>query len=183
MNGATPGQRILTFIQKTRGEAIISRMNTSTTWIWAAIVVIVLGAGWYWYASSSAPNREAQVGTSDTGNTAVDANASSTATTSATVTFANGSFSPSSVTIAAGGTVRFVNESNGQMWIASNPHPVHTGYDGTAEAQHCAQDYAGPSPFDQCSAGNNFSFTFTKVGSWGYHNHANPGIGGTVVVQ
>jgi len=70
------------------------------------------------------------------------------------------------------------------MWVASDPHPAHTGYDGTSLAQHCA---TGSTPsFDECSSvakGSSYSFTFNKSGSWGYHNHANHSYAGTVVVK
>ena len=66
--------------------------------------------------------------------------------------------------------------------MASDPHPIHNGYDGTTLQQHCAQGYTGPAPFDECSPGTSFSFTFAKVGSWGYHDHLEASIKGTVVV-
>ncbi len=101
----------------------------------------------------------------------------------ATVTYSGHGFSPSTVTIAKGGTVTFVNQSSNKMWVASDPHPTHQGYDGTTRSQHCAQGYTGAKPFDQCSTGNSFTFTFTKTGSWGYHNHDLHQDTGTVVVQ
>jgi len=100
---------------------------------------------------------------------------------SATITFNGDAFSPSNVTIAQGGTITFTS-TGGPMWIASDPHPIHNGYDGTTQQQHCAAGYTGPKPFDQCSQGTSFSFTFSKVGSWGYHDHLNAGLGGTVTV-
>ncbi len=75
-------------------------------------------------------------------------------------------FNPSTLTIRAGTTVNFVNMSNTPMWVASNPHPSHTDLPG----------------FDEKGNGDSYRFTFTKVGTWGYHNHPNPTIGGTIVV-
>ena len=63
----------------------------------------------------------------------------------------------------------FPGGSGAKVWIASDPHPVHTAYPG----------------FDShtdIGAGESFSFTFDKVGSWGYHNHLNSTVRGTVVV-
>jgi plastocyanin len=102
---------------------------------------------------------------------------------SATVTYNGSTFSPSSVTIAKGGTVNFVATNGQSMWVASAPHPTHTGYDGTSESVHCAAGYTGPAPFDMCAAGTSFSFTFDKTGSFVYHNHLNTSAHGTVVVQ
>ena len=103
----------------------------------------------------------------------------------AAVTYNGDNFSPSTVTIAEGGTVTFTDTDTGpnpQMWVASDPHPIHNGYDGTSLQQHCAPGYTGAAPFDECSSGTSFTFTFTKVGSWGYHDHLNESLGGTVVV-
>ncbi|MBI3618430.1 S-layer homology domain-containing protein [Candidatus Peregrinibacteria bacterium] len=86
------------------------------------------------------------------------------------VTSTDVGFIPSSITISAGATVTFKNDGTGPMWIASNPHPVHTdypGFDAGRSVQH----------------GETYQFTFTKAGRWGYHNHLNPSQGGTIVVQ
>jgi plastocyanin len=68
------------------------------------------------------------------------------------------------------------------MWVASDPHPIHNGYDGTTVQQHCAAGYAGPAPFDECAAGTSFTFTFDKVGTWGYHDHLDHSVMGTITV-
>ena len=99
---------------------------------------------------------------------------------SATVTY-NGSFSPQEVTIKKGGTLTWINNSDGQMWIASAQHPSHTGYSGTARTAHCP-DKANTA-FDQCAGETgNYSFTFQKTGSWGYHDHLMPSAFGRVEV-
>lgn len=98
-----------------------------------------------------------------------------------TVTYTAGGFSPSEVTIERGGTVRFVNESGGTMWVASAVHPAHAAYDGTSLAKHCAPG-ATPS-FDQCSAGDDYSFTFDTAGAWRYHDHTHASKTGTVIVR
>lgn len=104
-------------------------------------------------------------------------------TSASTITYTNTGFSPKSLTVKAGTPVRFVNNSSSTMWVASNPHPIHNGYDGTTLAQHCAARAARS--FDECVAGGpgaSFVFTFTKAGSWGYHNHLHTADMGTVVV-
>jgi hypothetical protein len=75
-----------------------------------------------------------------------------------------------------------VDERGNPMWVASDPHPVHTGYDGTSRSQHCAAGYTGPAPFDECGAGTSYTFTFDKTGTWGYHDHISDESSGTVVV-
>lgn len=85
------------------------------------------------------------------------------------VVFSAAGFSPNPVTVKAGTTVSFVNESSGGMWVASDPHPAHTLLSG----------------FDQKSgveSGSAYDYTFTKIGTWTYHNHLVPTAKGTVVV-
>jgi len=92
-------------------------------------------------------------------------------------------FSPATVTVKAGDSVTFVNDTSSQMWVASAQHPTHTVYDGNNLSTHCAASYTGDAPFDQCADGKTFTFTFDKVGTWKYHNHLVNGQFGTVVVE
>lgn len=100
------------------------------------------------------------------------------APSSITVTYTDSGFSPATVTIPKGGAVVFKNAASDGVWVASNPHPIHNGYPTTGG---CAR-----STFDSCKSippGGSWSFVFTFVGSWRYHNHLNPGEGGTVIVR
>lgn len=162
-----------------------------------ALLVVIGGGYWWWQARSSAMPALSDDGTSIAQDAIDDAQggdsnapmipASTTpqsdagAPMSATVTYDGTSFSPQTVTIKQGGTVTFT-DTNGTMWVASDPHPVHTGYDGTSRSEHCAAGYSGAAPFDQCGTGASYSFAFDKVGSWGYHDHVNHAAIGTIVV-
>ncbi len=171
-------------------------------WIWLVAAVIVIGGGyWYWQSQqmpamsddgtpaaadvvddANANTTQSGTPSDTTANAGVTVGATTGAAMSATVNYNGDAFSPSTVTIAKGGTVTFVSTAK-DMWVASNPHPQHTAYDGTTRSAHCAAGYSGPTPFDQCAVGGSYSFTFDKTGSWGFHNHMNPGLGGTVIVQ
>ncbi len=87
-----------------------------------------------------------------------------------TVTYNGTSFSPSTLTIQKGQTVTFTNNSNGGMWVASDPHPVHTDF----SAFDARKSYAN---------GTSYTFTFDKAGTYHYHNHLNDDATGTIVVQ
>jgi plastocyanin len=172
-------------------------MSTSA-WIGIVIVIIVIAlGGWFLLQQGSPSNSPVTVNTDvtdGTTNTTATTSSDVTATTStsggttggssapmtATVTYNGSSFSPSTVTIKKGGTVTFTNTSSQQMWVASGPHPAHTGYSGTTRTDHCP-DTAGTA-FDQCATGSTYSFTFQKVGEWPYHNHMNASQFGKVVV-
>ncbi len=154
-------------------------------------VIIVIAGGWYLLTRgpASAPQTTGTEGT--TGQTPAVTNTTTTTTSTTTtsvtapgvtVTYTSQGFSPKSITVPLGTTVTFVNQSGNQMWVASAPHPTHQGYDGTTKDQHCVAGYSGAKPFDECSAGTAFSFTFTKAGTWGYHNHSNHNMTGMVTV-
>lgn len=87
----------------------------------------------------------------------------------AVVTYGANGFSPSSITVAAGETVVFMNENSVDVWPASAPHPTHTDY----------PEFDAKKPV---TPGNSYSFTFTRVGTWKYHSHLNPTHFGSVVV-
>jgi len=86
------------------------------------------------------------------------------------VTYNSQGFSPKSVTIQKGDTVVFEIKTGKAASIASDPHPMHTGY---PEFDQYKSDQRGASTF---------RFTFDKVGTWQYHDHLNANMTGTVIV-
>jgi len=169
----------------------MSENNNATPVVVGIVVLVLIAAGaWMWTRSSNPGIPKLEVTpvseTSATLETSPSAPSAPTAVPSpksATVTYTDQGFSPSEVTVAKGGRVTFINQSSRKMWVGSNVHPLHTGYDGTPTQQHCA---AGATPsFDECAAvpaGGTYSFVFEKTGSWGYHNHALSSDGGVVIV-
>lgn len=167
-------------------------MNTKVALGIVLLVIIVVG-GWYAYAHRKpmpAVQTTNTVQPMDTG-TQVSSSPTNTGTgatgqKNVTITYTDTGFSPKSVSVPLGATVTWVNNSSQGMWVASNPHPTHTGYDGTAMSQHCQM--GGPSSnsvFDECvsvPAGGSWSFVFGKTGTWGFHNHLSPNLTGSVTV-
>jgi len=156
--------------------------------IWIVLILIILLAiGFLAYSMSNDEDMPSETATTtDSTPTTTDTNPPPTgeAPSPVTIMYDGDSFSPATVTVPVGTTVTWVNSSSDRMWIGSNDHPTHTRYDGTTTAEHCADGTAtSPAVFDQCGAGTQYSFTFTKAGTWGYHNHSNSGERGTVVVQ
>jgi plastocyanin len=90
--------------------------------------------------------------------------------TSYEVLITSSGFIPSTLTIKVGDTVTFVNKDSKPHWPASDPHPTHTNYPGF--------DALRP-----LKTGESYSFTFTKQGAWGYHDHLNPSLRGTIIVE
>jgi len=161
-------------------------MNEKIVGIIAVIIVIVGG----WFLLSSTPASAPQTATTEeipvtasTTTTTTTTTTTSSTVTGATVVYTNQGFSPSSVIVPLGTTVTFINQSTGNMWVASAMHPTHIVYSGTSLSQHCPD--TTNSAFDECAAdapGSSFSFTFNKEGAWKYHNHVNASQFGTVIV-
>jgi plastocyanin len=138
------------------------------------VVIIIVAAGaWYLLAGPGA------------GAPAGSGTAASPVAPAATVVYTDQGFSPDSVTVSQGETVAWVNQSSENLWVASDPHPLHDGYDGTTRSEHCAAGYQGPTPFDSCAMippGASWAFAFGQAGTWGYHNHANDDMQSSVIV-
>lgn len=79
-------------------------------------------------------------------------------------------FVPNKVEVSVGSMVEFVNDSNTDMWVASNPHPQHTDLPTFDQFR----------PYKQHSI---YRYTFTKKGVWGFHDHLNASRNGTVTVN
>ncbi|MBI5227370.1 cupredoxin domain-containing protein [Candidatus Micrarchaeota archaeon] len=95
-----------------------------------------------------------------------------------TVEITSSGFSPQVLKIKAGESVTFVNKDTMQHWPASGKHPTHQDY---PEEGGCIG-----SKFDSCGGvktNESFSFTFTKKGTWEYHDHLNSGLSGTIIVE
>lgn len=153
------------------------------------VVLILLVAGiiaWKYGAfgnGGSVANTYSSPDQSSQTSTPAGSGAAQTTGNTLTVNYTASGFSPGAITVHKGDTVTWVNQSSGDMWVASAVHPTHTLYSGTSMSQHCP-DTAGTA-FDACAGvppGQSWSFTFTKVGSWGYHDHLRAFNGGTVTV-
>lgn len=185
-------------------------MNKSIIATIVVLVIVFLGGLAYWYMNQGSPTLApaapaTPVVTQEPGTTQVaDTSTIPTSTpqapatttnsavppsppsvpASATITYTDNGFSPANLMIAQGTKVIFMNSASDAFWPASNVHPTHSLYDGTTLQQHCADPTA--TTFDACgpiAPGSSWSFTFTKTGTWTYHNHLNPSEGGTITVQ
>ena len=94
------------------------------------------------------------------------------------ITYGDTGYSPNLLTIKAGETVTFKNNSSLSMWPASAFHPTHKVYPTTGGCLG--------STFDACKGvlpGGLWSFKFDIAGSWKYHDHLKPTVFGTVIVE
>ncbi len=86
------------------------------------------------------------------------------------VAFTGQDFVPQTITVEPGTLVTFTNKSDSPMWVASDPHPAHTGL----------------SSFDQQEVlykNGVYQYVFNSPGIWKYHNHVIPSNRGTIIVK
>lgn len=94
------------------------------------------------------------------------------------ISYTDNGYAPSAITIKAGESVTFKNDSSKAMWPASAMHPTHTAYPTTGG---CIG-----STFDACAGiqpGKIWSFTFNIPGTWKYHDHLTPTFFGAITVE
>ena len=163
-------------------------MKTSTLAVIVILILIIGGGVWYFMPTAAPQPAAPVVSVTDTGPAPIPGPSgvqvsisTSTAATSSEVHLTATGFSPKSVTIKRGGTVTFINDTTGKMWVASGDHPSHTAYASTTLKEHCGDEV--DVSFDECKAANTYSFTFQKPGNWNYHNHLTPTQFGTIVVE
>lgn len=166
-------------------------MNTSTLVGVFVAALLLGGAGWWFYNSNNVGSLAGEQATTTAtmpeehgetgGNAQTGTSVGVTVGTTHTVTYSDDGFSPKDITIKVGDTVAWVNNTSGDMWVASAVHPTHSVYAGTSLREHCG---SGPSTtaFDQCEGGKTYTFTFTKEGLHRYHDHINASKTGSITV-
>lgn len=87
-----------------------------------------------------------------------------------TITYSDTGFSPARIEIPAGSKVRFANNANTNMWVASAVHPTHQALPGFDELKGEVK-------------GSVYEYTFAKTGEWKFHDHLKPEMRGVVLVK
>jgi plastocyanin len=86
-----------------------------------------------------------------------------------TITFDGTQFSPATLTVKSGAVLKVKNTSPQDLQMDSDPHPVHT--DDT------------DLNVGLVSPGQSKTFTVTKIGSFGYHDHLDPSIHAKITIE
>lgn len=164
--------------------------------VWIALAVVVVLVGLYAWLGGGNASQEAATNPETQGSAAsqnsggitggVDVPAGIEVTPSVvhTVRVTADGFEPATLTVKVGDTVVWQNDTTRGVWPASAVHPSHTAYDGTSLDEHCPN--TSGTAFDSCgavAAGASWGFTFNKAGTWGYHDHLDALVRGTVVVE
>lgn len=144
------------------------------------IALFIVGGGGYAIKKGLEQRTEKEQGAAKTEVSVSVANTVATERTAAvaeavkkevTVTYTAEDFSPKTVTIKKGDTLVFQNKTGKRASVASDPHPTHTIY---PEFDQYKTDQRGK---------DEFRFVFEKAGTWGYHDHLNSNMTGTVIVE
>lgn len=112
--------------------------------------------------------------TTDTTSASDTTTETSSGPSAATVNVTDEGFDPSTVTISAGQSITWVNNSSKTVQVGSADHPTHTKNPALTGGEFVIELKAGESK--TVSAGSN-------VGTWGYHNHLNSSNFGKVVIE
>ncbi len=86
------------------------------------------------------------------------------------VRYTDNGFVPSKIEVSTGTMVEFVNESNMEMWVASDVHPSH-------------EKLPTFDQFRSFKKGGLYRYVFDKAGTWDYHDHISPSLVGIVTVR
>lgn len=87
-----------------------------------------------------------------------------------TITITKDGFTPGEIVITQCTRVTFENKDNTEHWPASDLHPTHAIYPEFDPKQPVA-------------SGSSWSFTFTKAGSWKYHDDIDLKLKGVIQVK
>ncbi len=144
-------------------------MSRNTT-IGLVVVVLVILAGWYFIQSqkAQAPTPPPQVTQPET--TPATESAAPSEEEENVVKISSSGFSPQNITIKAGEFVTWVNEDTQDHQVQSAVHPTH-------------QLYAPLNTVGLIKSGEKKSLSFPDPGTYKYHDHLNPSIIGSVIVE
>lgn len=131
-----------------------------------ALTVLVVGMGWWLTQgqSSTPSNSDTEVNS----DRACGLPSSEAITPEHTINITEAGFDTTETTVTIGQTVRWVNQDQSIHTVTSDSRPIHQkcfGFEST-----------------ELAAGQQFSFTFTKAGTWNFYDHLNPQFKGFVVV-
>lgn len=148
-------------------------MNRNIVAIIVVVGVLILG-GSLFALRQNKPSIQTQTDTSEqtstpaSGNNNTAATDQSTPTSAVTIVFTNNGFSPTTYSTKVGQAVTVRNDSSSRLQFSSDDHPTHL------KEPELNLNILGP--------GESASFTPTKTGTWGFHDHINASYTGTLTV-
>lgn len=135
------------------------------------LIGVIVAAGIILFATVAymMQRQEAPTVTSETDSpTATQTETSNKSTSTATITYTNDGFKPSTITVKKGTAITVVNNSAVDVMFSSADHPTHE------EQTELNMKMLRPN--------ESGTVTPTKVGTWGYHDHIDAAMTGSIIV-
>ncbi|MEX0621870.1 MAG: cupredoxin domain-containing protein [Candidatus Woykebacteria bacterium] len=140
----------------------------------AIIIIIVIAGGFLLFRSfSDQPDVEVTQAPTATTSATPSAGVGEQSEEATTITYTSSGFSPSDVTVKSGDTITWMNNSDQEVQVGVDPHPIHTG----------DRELSGDGFVLTLQPGEQANVTMTTAGPHGYHNHLNSGQRGTITVE
>lgn len=136
--------------------------NSKKLMIAGTVILVILVGGFLAFGRNT--NTEEQA------STPVGENGATSPTEEVVIRYSDSGYEPTSMRVSAGTTVTFINESSRPMWTASDVHPTH-------------QILPEFDTREGIAPGERYSHTFTKVGTWKFHDHIKPQHVGDIIVE
>lgn len=134
------------------------------------VVILFLGIGAFVFFQNTPAKNDS---TSSSISTNTENTSSSEVKDAVTITYTSSGFSPNTVIVKSGGLITWMNNSDGQVQVGANPHPIHTGN----------KEITGNEFTLDLDKGQQKTMTVNKTGTFGYHNHINADETGTIIVK
>ncbi len=133
------------------------------------VLVILVGAIVLVVSKRHKDNTDTTTNTPATSQTTPASSSTTTPAAKNVITYDGSGFSPSQLTVKSGDTVTVKNSSSDAVQFQSDPHPTHTDDPDLNVGM--------------IQAGQSATFTATKKGSFGYHNHLDPSQRGNITIE
>ena len=145
-------------------------MRNKVALVGAVALILLVGFGGWMLAAQKAAAPENRSKSDTTTEQTQTSNSTPTETTTAalTIVYTDNGFEKSSYTIQKGQTVKVINQSSHSLEFASADHPTHK-----------LNPELNLTPIN---AGQSTTFSPTKVGTWGIHDHFSANMTTTLVV-
>ena len=160
-------------VKKTKGRGVIISVA-----IIVAIALIILGISLF--SQKNTPDETIE----ENSKSPVDTFTEISEPTEYIVEITNEGFVPKTLEIKKGDKVTWVNKLATKIRPAGDFHPTHTNYPGSSIVKCGTAEEKNI--FDACKElqkDESYSFVFSEVGSWGYHNHLQPSKDGKIIVS
>lgn len=86
-----------------------------------------------------------------------------------TIALTESGFDPQTLTVKVNTEVSWVNKSGATATVNSDPHPIHSNYQ--------------PLNLNSFEEGGFLKIVFDEPGTYNYHDHLNPSMTGTIIVE